>query len=467
MRHFISNKESEQIMENLIVLKAERKFSVDFKYLSTNELLSAWLKEPTATPLVPSVNGNFSLIFEQGPLITIIMCAVLILLVLLIIMFLIFGKAKKNKLNAESKRAIATQALVQKINVDEDIQKIRSEESLYNDKMGVDNMAYEKESKRRSQIESISKIPPTIHFPLPPVDRPSSCSSSSTSDSSVYYPKRRSKPENIEELLRLKNCHGRKSFMNDDEFYTKVSKNSFKSSVDERQNFNKKHKRKYKENKVSSIEHVQSPQLSSYLSEKELAEYPEEDTSHKMHSSSQFHDNMIMSDKKFTVIETSDKSQSEELKETSKSPIATEAINSDLINQIGRQHKFDKSDNASIGSFLSMASIKSFPRYSMPVEPLTKVLEPVSVTHLDHSDPDYETLKNTYKLSNSQKSLNMSDEHIFDPANDELSRTHSDAADPGVRRDPYLNPTRYNYFFTFFAIGTWTNSLGNSQKRIG
>lgn len=65
-------------------------------------------------------------------------------------------------------------------------------------------------------------------------------------------------------------------------------------------------------------------------------------------------------------------------------------------------------------------------RCSVP-EPLSRVLEPVSVTHLDHSDADYETLKN-YRMD-SQKSL------IFDEMNENMeheARTQSDAADPGV-----------------------------------
>lgn len=59
-------------------------------------------------------------------------------------------------------------------------------------------------------------------------------------------------------------------------------------------------------------------------------------------------------------------------------------------------------------------------------EPLSRVLEPVSVTHLDHSDADHDTLKN-YRMMNSQKSLNLDD---LDLERD--TRTQSDGADPGV-----------------------------------
>lgn len=68
----------------------------------------------------------------------------------------------------------------------------------------------------------------------------------------------------------------------------------------------------------------------------------------------------------------------------------------------------------------------NFYRCTVP-EPLSRVLEPVSVTHLDHSDADYDTLK-SYRM-HSQKSLD------FDASNENINqeaRAHSDDADPGV-----------------------------------
>lgn len=58
------------------------------------------------------------------------------------------------------------------------------------------------------------------------------------------------------------------------------------------------------------------------------------------------------------------------------------------------------------------------------------MLEPVSVIHLDHSDADYEQLKN-YRMIDSQKSLDLDeiDEDIYEQ---EIVRTQSDGADPGV-----------------------------------
>lgn len=53
------------------------------------------------------------------------------------------------------------------------------------------------------------------------------------------------------------------------------------------------------------------------------------------------------------------------------------------------------------------------------------------MTHFDHSDADYDTLKN-YRMRDSQKSLDLDDDDIDD---DEIERdaqcTQSDCADPG------------------------------------
>uniref|UniRef100_A0A1A9WYZ3 Uncharacterized protein n=1 Tax=Glossina brevipalpis TaxID=37001 RepID=A0A1A9WYZ3_9MUSC len=57
--------------------------------------------------------------------------------------------------------------------------------------------------------------------------------------------------------------------------------------------------------------------------------------------------------------------------------MAAEAVNKSII------HPEKSSDSGSIGSFLSMQSIKAFPKNSLP-EPLHRVLEPVFVTHYDN-----------------------------------------------------------------------------------
>jgi hypothetical protein len=47
------------------------------------------------------------------------------------------------------------------------------------------------------------------------------------------------------------------------------------------------------------------------------------------------------------------------------------------------------------------------------------------VTHLDHSDADYDTLKN-YRMMDSQKSLDL------DEIEEDLSQVQSDGGDPGI-----------------------------------
>jgi hypothetical protein len=66
-------------------------------------------------------------------------------------------------------------------------------------------------------------------------------------------------------------------------------------------------------------------------------------------------------------------------------------------------------------------------RCSVP-EPLSRVLEPVSVTHLDHSDADHDTLKN-YRMRDFHSSANSNE------IEDELqldAQVQSDGGDPGV-----------------------------------
>lgn len=127
----------------------------------------AYLKEPQATPLVPSYmngNGSSTIFFGHNSILFIGMCVAIILLMILLIIVLISKKHRKS----EDKRLSTTEALVKTIDViDNDIQTIRSGK---NDTTGIDNLAFERE--RQTQ-----KPPPVINFPLPPSEkRPTSTS---------------------------------------------------------------------------------------------------------------------------------------------------------------------------------------------------------------------------------------------------------------------------------------------------
>lgn len=113
-------------------------------------------------------------------------------------------------------------------------------------------------------------------------------------------------------------------------------------------------------------------------------------------------------------------------------------------------------DDLSVGSFLSMASIRSFPKCNVP-ESLSRVLEPVSITHLDQYDEIEATEAATIatklpprivdvevKVKSSPKHTHYNQhEPIDEQKSDEiiyLSRTRSDGADPGV-----IGPVAWQY----------------------
>lgn len=108
-------------------------------------------------------------------------------------------------------------------------------------------------------------------------------------------------------------------------------------------------------------------------------------------------------------------------------------------------------DDLSIGSFLSMASIRSFPKCNVP-EPLNRVLEPVAVPF------QYDEIEATEAATMASKLPRIVDatakpapnqqpymprENLIQQKNDDtvyLSRTRSDGADPGV-----IGPIAWQY----------------------
>lgn len=92
-------------------------------------------------------------------------------------------------------------------------------------------------------------------------------------------------------------------------------------------------------------------------------------------------------------------------------------------------------------------------RCSVP-EPLSRVLEPVSVTHLDHSDADYDTIKN-YRMMNSQKSLDSDDIDVDNERDAQC--TQSDGADPG-----FVGPIVWEMHKKGLDVST--NSLGSPLR---
>jgi hypothetical protein len=287
---------------------------------------------------------------NQNPLLIALTTLAIILFVLLLLTLLLYGRSKR-RLAVEEKRQSATQALVQKISVDDDINTIRSN-SL--EDVGVENLAFEKEKDMKVTDGMQKKEPPILNFPLPPAYRPSS-SSSTTSDSSVYYPKRRYNFNSIQDLLEEKSGNG-------DDIYAKLKNSASKLSI--RKDSNKVHKhrnrRKYRgDNRVGSLEQIDR---SEYQSDVDIG-YNNDSLKHNEAFNphvSQYNANKLMADKTFTVIESERKQTTTSGRGKSTKPTkSAEAINQELLLQRGAT----SGDTNSIGSFLSMASIRSFPKY--------------------------------------------------------------------------------------------------------
>lgn len=308
------------------------------------------MKEPLATPLVPPQMKNESGLMEtyvnQNPLLIALTTLALILFILLLLTLLLYGRSKR-RLAIEAKRQSATQVLVQKISVDDDINTIRSN-SL--DDVGVENLAFEKEKDMKITDGMQRKDPPILNFPLPPAYRPSS-SSSTTSDSSVYYPKRRYNFNSIQDLLEENNG-------NIDDIYAKLKNSTSKLSI--RKDSNKVHKHRNRRNNRVGLSHVLDYNRSEYQSDVDIG-YKNDSLKHNEAFNphvSQYNANKLMADKTFTVIE-SERKQTTGRGKSTKPTKSAEAINQELLLQRGAA----SGDTNSIGSFLSMASIRSFPKY--------------------------------------------------------------------------------------------------------
>lgn len=303
------------------------------------------MKEPLATPLVPphardSNDSSFmGTSINDNPLLIALSIIALILFVLLLLTLLLYGRSKR-RLAVEAKRQSATQVLVQKIHVDDDINTIRSN-SL--EDVGVENLAFENDGKESVGLQK--KEPPILNFPLPPVNRPSS-SSSTTSDSSVYYPKRRYKFSSIQDLLDERDGKT-------DEIYTKLKSSTTAGKKKDSSKVHKnRHRRKYRsDNRVGSLEQINAT-ANAFQSDNDN----EEAASFNPHMS-HYNTNKLMSDKTFTVIESERKRSGKNIKKPN------EAINQELLqHRVSSAGIMASADSNSIGSFLSMASIRSFPK---------------------------------------------------------------------------------------------------------
>lgn len=289
----------------------------------------------------------------------------------------------------------------------QEIEKVDSEN-------GIENIAFENDAenlvKKETGATNRKTENPVLHFPHPPLSSPSS----STSDSSIFYPKRRSR-------LDVQNILDEKPITH---FDAKNTEPPIYATVTKKKENRKKMKRKYlAENRVGSMDERQtnSSQSSTYSevfdgSEKDRNLF-ERDAKRPLQ---QYNKNKILQDNKFSVRSPDDELES-----------PTEAFNKEILRALQRGRS--PGDSISIGSYLSMASVRSFPKCSVP-EPLSRVLEPVSMTHLDHSEIEGSDTGGIPRIVDAQykNGRNVCGVESNVEGEGGFSRSQSDGADPGV-----------------------------------
>lgn len=200
-----------------------------------------------------------------------------------------------------------------------------------------------------------------------------------------------------------------------------------------------KTKRKYlSENRVGSIEgdeQIRTPTSSSgsdifdISDANKASHYYEHIEAYNPNVKRNYHQNKLLTNSTFTQKMTGDGIES-----------PPEPYDQEILNVLRKeQHHQHSPGSGSIGSFLSMASVRSFPKCSVP-EPLSRVLEPVSVTHLDHTEESSDSSRKPAIVGAKYKSMEPSKNttrlakqfEIEAVADAHLCRSQSDGADPGV-----------------------------------
>ncbi|KAJ6638261.1 hypothetical protein Bhyg_10995 [Pseudolycoriella hygida] len=422
----VTEDEVAQVMEKLVFIKAE-----------------PYLREPQATPLAPatggSQNSNLIAVIGDNPAVLIVGIVATVLLIVLLVGLLLMTRAKRKR-SAEVKRLTASRSFRNESSSHlEVIEKVDNE-------IGIENVAFVNDADNFGKKETDSlnvqqkkTENPILHFPHPPLSSPSS----STSDSSIFYPKRRSR-------LDVQNILDEKPVTH---FDSKNAEAPIYATVAKKKEGRKKMKRKYlSENKVGSMDerHTNSSHSSAYSEVFDGSEKGnnllERDAKRPLQ---QYNKNKILQDNKFSVRSPDDELES-----------PTEAFNKEILRALQRGRS--PGDSISIGSYLSMASVRSFPKCTVP-EPLSRVLEPVSMTHLDHSEIEGSDTGGIPRIVDAQYKIghngNENDRNM--EADGGLSRSQSDGADPGVLnwgvhkkimesqevmsplRDPALTRTRF------------------------
>ncbi|XP_055851108.1 uncharacterized protein LOC129915544 [Episyrphus balteatus] len=390
-----------------------------------------YLREPQATPLAPATRSSDSGIIASlgdNPLLLVIGSLVILLLILLLIALLLMGRPKRD-LRSASKRASSRNELLAEKSSPLHHEHIIGPPTIPRVKLtneGIQNFAYENETTRTT-------IPAQVRS-----RRGSTTSSDNTSDSSVYTP---INPPNadVQRMLdekaatlfdkRKRRQSQYEKSENQEAIYTKVVSER-KTDKKHSSSSNTKHKTKRRylsENRVGSME--DAPNHSSTettASNESIVEalrpsYENFERTEAFNPHNNYHRNKLLQNRVFT-----DKTY-----DCVPDEMPTQAINREIIRALQPSEK--SSETGSIGSFLSMASVKSFPKQTLP-EPLNRVLEPVFVTYYDNVD---ETIPKPPRKQRANPPLTeavASIDRFLEPKAPRSMRvaSQSDNPDPGV-----------------------------------
>ncbi|XP_049290335.1 uncharacterized protein LOC125767607 isoform X2 [Anopheles funestus] len=424
----MSQDEMEHVLETMVYLKAD-----------------PYLKEPQATPLIPSTqngSGNVIALIGQNPSLFVVSCVAALLLAVLCIGLFLLARGKRKHIG-EMKKLESTQALVMPGTITEELNALKTGES------GSSRHPSPYTRDPSANVSLIAQKPsPTIHFPLPPMTRPTSSSSSYSSDSSVYYPKRKQKhhhhhhhqhlhhsqqqqQQQQHELLDEKSVNLsnklQKQFHLQSLLTVHGGQDNVYASVQKPKKENKRRRKYLGENRVGSFEGgaglvpPRSPLTTTTASSASPSDRSYDDREPKLVPGPYGHSETFNTD----VILKHYLKRKPLVGYGEGHGLPVEALNRDKIRILEQCGGGGVSvDSGSIGSYLSMASVKSFPRCFVP-EPLSRVLEPVTMTHLDQSDAYVEGMKST-RLDTAGTSQYNTDTEVH------LARTQSDGADPGV-----------------------------------
>ncbi|ETN65903.1 hypothetical protein AND_002319 [Anopheles darlingi] len=442
----MSQEEMEHVLESMVYLKAD-----------------PYLKEPQATPLIPSTqngSGNVIALIGQNPSLFIVSCVAAVLLLILCIGMFLLARGKRKHIVA-LKKLESTQALVMPGTIAEELNALKTGDS---GSSRQPSPSYPRDPSSATVSLMAQKPSPTIHFPLPPMTRPTSSSSSYSSDCSVYYPKRKQKHQQQQQQQQQHHHHHhhhhhqqQQQQLQQYHHHELLDEKSVNLTNKLQKQFHlqsllppgqenvyasvqkplgkKDHKRRRKylgENRVGSIEGggvggmALQPPLPPPRSP--LTTTTASSASPSDHSATFADDRqpkLVPGAYEPSETYNTDVIMKHYLKRkplTGVGGLPVEALNRDRIRVLAEQ--YNGIDSGSIGSYLSMASVKSFPRCFVP-EPLSRVLEPVTMTHLDQSDVYADGVKSSGPDTAATSQYNTDTEV-------HLARSQSDGADPGV-----------------------------------